>query len=363
VTVAAFITTQRAEYHVPQATSCRALGVSQAWYYKWRDGDPSPRRARREQLTVEVKRLFAAHHGRWGSPRVTDELRVAGWRVAEKTVAAIMAEQHLAARPKRRRRSTTRQGRGRWRAPDLIGRDFAADGVNRKWYGDGTEIPTDEGKLYLDSVLDVGSRRIVGFAMDVHHDTELAHAAVAMAVAVRGGKEAISGVIMHTDQGSEYTAGRFRAACTRMGITQSMGRVGSALDNAVIESWHSTLEFELRAVEHFTTRAQARARVASWIDEYNHDRKHSACRVDGRMRSPIDYETANLGRQGTATPTQPPASARAAPERPEHGAVLAGVKATPYRVALRPALTPAAGGTGKRPSGAGKAVINTPRST
>ena len=107
-----------------------------------------------------------------------------------------------------------------------------------------------------------------------------------MAVAVRGGKDAIAGVIMHTDQGSEYTAGTFRAACTRLGITQSMGRAGSALDNAVIESWHSTVEFELRRLEHFTTKAQARARVAAWIEEYNHDRRHSAL----GMRSPIAYE-------------------------------------------------------------------------
>ena len=109
-----------------------------------------------------------------------------------------------------------------------------------------------------------------------------------MAVAVRGGKDAVAGVIMHTDQGSEYTAGTFRAACGRVGITQSMGRVGSALDNAVIESWHSTVEFELRQLEHFATKAQARARVAAWIEEYNHDRRHSSL----GMRSPIAYELA-----------------------------------------------------------------------
>jgi len=199
-----------------------------------------------------------------------------------------MREQRLVARAKRRRKHTTRAGRGRWRAPDLVGRDFPAATVNQKWYGDGTELPTDEGKLFLDSVLDMGSRRVVGFAMDSHHDAELAHAALAMAVAVRGGKEAIAGVIMHTDQGSEYTAKIFRAACGRMDIKQSMGRVGSALDNAVIESWHSTLEFELRGLERFATKAQARARVAAWIDEYNRDRKHSSI----GMRSPIDYELA-----------------------------------------------------------------------
>jgi transposase InsO family protein len=173
----------------------------------------------------------------------------------------------------RRRRGTTRPGRGRWRAPDLIGRDFGSGGrINRKWYGDGTEIPTAEGRLFLDSVLDMGSRRVVGFALGTHHDAELAYAAVVMAVAVRGGPQAVSGVILHTDQGSEYTAGSFRAACTRLGIRQSMGRVGSALDNAVIESWHSTLEFELRRLEHFSTHAEARTKVATFIDEYNRGR-------------------------------------------------------------------------------------------
>jgi putative transposase len=286
VTVAAFITAQRAQHGVPYSLSCRALGVSQAWFYKWRYGDASPRRARREQLAAAIRQLFAAHRGTYGSPRITAELRQAGWRVSEKTVAAMMRDQHLVARPKRRRRSTTRPGRGRWRAADLIGRNFPASSLNEKWYGDGTEIVTDEGKLHLASVLDMASRRIVGFALSEHHDAELAHAALAMAVAVRGGRDAVAGVILHTDQGSEYTARTFRAACSRLGITQSMGRVGSALDNAVIEAWHSTLQFELRGLERFATKAAARARVAAWIDEYNRDRKHSAC----GMRSPVDHE-------------------------------------------------------------------------
>jgi transposase InsO family protein len=286
--VARFIAAQRVEQHISHATACRALGVSEAWFYKWREGDPLPQHARREQLTAVIKQLFAAHRGKYGSPRITDDLREAGWRVAEKTVAKIMREQRLVARVKKRRKHTTRQGKGRWRAPDLIGRDFPAAKLNQKWYGDGTEIVTDEGKLFLDSVLDMGSRRVVGFAVDGHHDAELAHAALAMAVAIRGGKQALAGVIMHTDQGSEYTAKIFRAACERMGIKQSMGRVGSALDNAVIESWHSTLEWELRSQQRFATKAAAQAQVAAWIDEYNRDRKHSSV----GMRSPIDYEHA-----------------------------------------------------------------------
>jgi transposase InsO family protein len=264
------------------------LSVSPAWFYKWCHGDASPRRARRDQLTAAVRQLFAAHRGTYGSPRITADLREAGWRVSKNTVAQIMREQGLVARRRKRRRGSTRPGKARWRAPDLIGRDFHAARINQKWFGDGTELPTDEGKLQMAAVLDIASRRVVGFAIDEHHDTELAYGALSMAVAVRGGKEAISGVILHTDQGSEYTAHAFRGACDRIGITQSMGRPGSALDNAAIESWHSTLEFELRALEHFATKAQARAGTAAFIDDYNRDRRHSSC----GMQSPITYELA-----------------------------------------------------------------------
>jgi putative transposase len=175
---------------------------------------------------------------------------------------------------------------GPWRAADLVKRDFPAQKMNTRWYGDGTGTKTGQGKLYLASVLDMASRRVLGFALGEHHDAALAYGALAMAVAVRGGP--VPGVIMHTDRGSEYTAGAFRAACARLGACQSMGRPGSALDNAVIESWHSTLEFELRSVEHFATKAEARARVPAWIHDYNHNRRHSAC----QMMSPVDYERA-----------------------------------------------------------------------
>jgi len=139
-------------------------------------------------------------------------------------------------------------------------------------------------------VLDAGSRRVLGFALGEHHDAELAYGALVMAVAVRGG--AVPGVIMHADQGSEYTAAYFRAACQRLSISQSMGRPGSALDNAVIESWHSTLESGLRRAGHYATRAAARAGVAAWIEDCNHHRRHSSL---GRV-SPVDYERALAGK-------------------------------------------------------------------
>ena len=288
--MAGFIAAQRADHGVPCAVCCRALEVPGSWFYKWRRGDVSPRRARRERLKAEVRRLFEAHKGKRGSPMITADLHDLGWRVSKNTVAAVMAEMGLAARPKKRRKGTTRPGKGRWKAPDLVKRDFPASGINQKWYGDGTDIDTGEGKLYLDSVLDVGSRRVLGFALGEHHDADLAYGALVMAVAVRGGQ--VPGVIMHTDRGSEYTAGLFRAACQRLSVSQSMGRPGSALDNAVIESWHSTLEFELRRVEHYATRAAARAGVAAWIEDYNYHRRHSSL---GRV-SPVDYERALAGK-------------------------------------------------------------------
>ena len=293
--MAAFIAAQRDGHRIPHAVSCRALEVSQSWFYKWashaRAGTLPPRAARRARLAAEIKRLFDLNGGKRGSPMITADLKDAGWRVSENTVAKLMAGQGLAARPKRRRRATTRPGRGRWRAPDLVKRDFPAARLNQKWYGDGTEIPTGEGKLYLTSVMDAASRRILGFTVSGHHDAAAAYGALAMAITVRGGQ--VPGVIMHTDQGSEYTAKAFRTACQRTGIAQSMGRPGSALDNAVIEAWHSTVEFELRRAEHFATRAAARAKVAAWIEDYNTRRRHSAC----QKMPPARYEQVLAARE------------------------------------------------------------------
>jgi len=148
----------------------------------------------------------------------------------------------------------------------------------------------------MDSVMDMGSRRILGHALGEHHDTDLAYGALAMAVAVRGGS--VPGVIFHTGQGSDYTARSFRQACERLDISQSMGRPGSALDNAVIESWHSTLEWELRSLRKFATKTQARAAVAAWIEDYNHERRHSSL----GMVSPVDYERSLAGKEAASPP-------------------------------------------------------------
>ena len=176
--MAALIAAQRDERQIPHAVACRALGVSRSWFYKHKDRSPAARAARRQVLAAEIGRLFRAHRGTYGSPRITADLREAGWTVSENTVAALMREQGLAARRKRKRRSTTRPGKSRWRAPDLVKRDFPAQQLNRKWYGDGTEIKTGEGKLYLASVMDMASRRVLGFAVGEHHDARLACSAL-----------------------------------------------------------------------------------------------------------------------------------------------------------------------------------------
>jgi len=232
--VAGFIAAQRAEYGVPHALACRALGVSQAWFYKWRHGDGSPRRARRRALSALVAALFARHRGTYGAPRITADLRDMGWRVSQNTIALIMAEQGLRARAKRRRRGTTRPGKGRWRAPDLVKRDFTARRVNQRWFGDGTEIDTAEGKLHLAGVLDVCSRRIVGFALSEHHDAELAYGSLAMAVAVRGGQ--VGGVVLHTDQGSEPGLNRSSQHLDQEGRYGARARLGRGNDGPAADA-------------------------------------------------------------------------------------------------------------------------------
>ena len=273
-----------------RARWCRALGVSRSWLYKWRRGDGSARRARRERLKAEVRRLFEAHKGKRGSPMITADLHDLGWRVSKNTVAAVMADLGLAARPKKKRKGTTRPGKGRWRAPDLVKRDFPAAPSTSSGTATAPISTPMRASCTWTACWTWARARVLGFALGEHHDADLAYGALAMAVAVRGG--AVPGVIMHTDQGSEYTAGLFRAACQRLSIPQWIGRPGSALDNAVIESWHSTLEFGLRRIEHFATRAAARAGVAAWIEDYNHHRRHSSL---GKV-SPVDYERALAGR-------------------------------------------------------------------
>ena len=236
MTVASFIAAQRTDHRVPHVVSCRVLGVSQSWFYKWRDRSPTARQQRRVELDVAVKASFddsGGTPGTYGSPRIFEDLIEAGWKVSVNTVAASMARQGLQGRsPKRKRRSLTRPDKAAAPIPDLIGRDFSAEAVDKRWCGDLTEIPTDGGKLYLATVLDLASRRLPGFAMGEHHDAPLARAALCMAAAVRGG--GVGGVVFHSDKGGEYTGNVFADACAGLGTIQSMGRVGSALDKTLV---------------------------------------------------------------------------------------------------------------------------------
>lgn len=288
MTVASFIATQRTDHGVSHTMACRALGVPASTFYKWRDRPPTPRQARRTRLDEAVKESFdesGGIPGTYGSPRVFWDLIEDGWKVSVNTVAASMKRQGLQGRtPKRKRRSLTRPDKAAAPIGDLVKRDFSAEAINHKWCGDLTEIPTDEGKLYLATVEDLASRRLPGFAIGEHHDAALARAALCMAAAVRGGN--ISGVIFHSDKGGEYTGDTFAKACEALGVVQSMGRVGSALDNAAAESFNSTLEWELLSRRHFATKAQARSEVARFIDIYNHRRRHSSC----EMKPPVVYE-------------------------------------------------------------------------
>ena len=294
MSVASFVAAQRTDHDVPHVISCRALGLSPSWFYKWRDRPPTPRDQRRDRLDAAVKASFDASDATYGSPRVLADLREWGWRVSKKTVEASMARQGLVARPKRRFRCLTRPDKAAPPAPDLLGRGFSAEAINQKWCGDLTEIPTGEGKLYLAAVEDLASRRVPGFAIDEHHDAALAAGALKMAAAVRGGD--VRGVIFHSDRGSEYTAELFESACAALGVTQSMSRVGSALDNAAAESFFSTLEFECLRKGRFATKAEARQAIAAYIDRYNRTRRHSSC----EMKSPVDYEAVLAARMPQA---------------------------------------------------------------
>ena len=270
------ISDQRTEYGIPHTVTCRALGVSQAWFYKWRrlPAAPTNREVRRAKLEERITYFLHRSGDTYGSPRITLDL-CEGRQVSVNTVAEIMAALGLQGRkPPRRRRSLTRQGR-REAAPDLVRRIFDAVAPDVLWVGDMTEIETGEGKLCLATVIDLFSRRLLGYAMGARHDAALVGASLQMAAATRGGT--VDGVIFHGDRGSEYTSESYDNLCDRLGVVQSMGRVGSALDNAAAELFNSLIKVEYIHRHHFAARAEARLKIATWnTDFYNTRRRHSA---------------------------------------------------------------------------------------
>jgi putative transposase len=292
VSVARFIADQRTNYRVPHTLTCLVLGVSLSWFYKWRDRPPTPRQQRRAALDAAVAAMFDDAKGLHGSPRLHADLRAAGRVVTEKTVAESMRRQGLVARKVKRRKGTTKQDPSAPKFPDLLRRDFTAPAPNLKWCGDITEIPTGEGKLYLATVIDLYSRRLLAAATSLRCDAELCEQAIKIAATVRGGKTKINNVVFHTDRGSTYTARTFTRLCSGLGVRQSMGRVGSCFDNAAAEAFFSSLEWEVLSRHQLTDPDHARAVVLPWCyDFYNHRRRHSSA----HMLSPIDYEnlTAN----------------------------------------------------------------------
>jgi transposase InsO family protein len=222
--------------------------------------------------------LFDASQRTYGSPRIHRDLLEEGWSVGENTVADSMRRQGLFGRKPKRRKGLTRQDRKAVKFPDLLRRDFTASAPNVKWCGDITDIPTEEGKLYLATVLDLFSRKLLACPTSEHPNAELACDAIKIAAAVRGGRAHIDGVIFHSDRGSTYTASSFTLLCKdRLGVRQSMGRVGSCFDNAAAESFFSTLEHEVLSRHHFKTKAEARDVVLAWCHRfYNTRRRHSS---------------------------------------------------------------------------------------
>jgi putative transposase len=287
VSVARFIADQRTNYRVPHTLTCLLLGVSLAWFYKWRDRLPTPRERRRADLDAAVAAMFDDAQGLHGSPRLHADLRADGWRLSEKTVADSMRRQSLIARKIKRRRGLTKQDKTAPKFPDLIKRNFTASAPNLRWCGDITEIPTGEGKLYLATVIDLYSRRLLAAATSLRCDADLCEQAIKIAVTVRGGNPKINNVVFHTDRGSTYTARTFTKVCSRLGVRQSMGRVGSCFDNAAAEAFFSSLEWEVVSRHQLRNPDHARAVVLPWCYEfYNHRRRHSSA----QMLSPIAYE-------------------------------------------------------------------------
>jgi putative transposase len=269
------------------ARACRVLGVSRSGYYKWLDRPPCKRSVKDAELASEIKEVFLAHRGRYGAPRVRHALRRrrSGVRPSRKRVARVMRSMGLQARTPRRFRTTTDLRHTKRIAPNLLERDFVAAAPNSVLAGDITYIETTDGWLYLAVLLDLYSRRVVGFAMSDRIDTELALAALNMAASTRPLKRRW---IHHTDRDCRYGSDDYLAALKRLNARPSMSRKGDCWDNAVSESFFATLEKELLAVEPLRPRSAMRGIVADYIDNY-----YNLVRLHSHLNyvAPIEFET------------------------------------------------------------------------
>ena len=281
----AVITRHRGEFEV--RLMCRVLEVSPSGYYAARKRSPSWHALIDEVLMARVRIIHEESNETYGAPRVHRELQAEGLPASPKRVARLMREDGLAARPRKRHRvATTDSNHDHPIAPNLLAREFDVNGVgiNRVWVADITYIPTREGVLYLATVLDLGSRRCVGWAMRETLEVELALSALRMARAARAPGP---GLIHHSDRGSQYTSGDYRAELAVHGMIASMSGKGDCYDNAVAESFFSTLEFELLMKNDWPTREDARGAIFRYIETwYNRRRRHSTL---GYI-SPAEYE-------------------------------------------------------------------------
>lgn len=271
----------------PVEAACAAAEVSTSAYYEWLARSKEPTDAEWDEAVL-VNELVDIHEhldDTYGSPRLTDELRRRGHCVNHKRVERLQAENGLYAKDGRRRKvRTTIPDVSAPPLPDLVKRDFRPGQPGERTCGDITYIGTGEGWLYLADVLDLGSRRVIGYAMEDHMRSELVEAALEMAVETRGGD--VAGMLFHHDRGAQYMGKDFRKLCTRHKIDQSVGRIGSSQDNAVAESFWATLKRELVSRYRFATRAEARRAIIAWINHYNTRRLHSTL---GNV-PPIEWE-------------------------------------------------------------------------
>lgn len=262
------------------AEMCRTLGVSRSGFYDWQDRPPSARALGDRQLAVEIEAIWECSERTYGVPRTHRWLRTQGCRVSRKRVARIMRDKGWEGESGRRGVRTTVVDRAATAAGDLVGRDFNPAKPDMTWCGDITYLRTGEGWLFLATVIDLFSRRVIGWSAAAHMRSELVADALKMAVATRGGR--VNGVVFHTDRGSQYTSAAFGGLCERLGVTQSMGATGVCWDNAAAESFFGTLKRELAHRRRWPTRVDARRDLMRWIEGWFNTR---------RLHSTLDYRT------------------------------------------------------------------------
>ena len=261
----------------PVTAACEVADVSTSGFYDWcarTVAPPTARQVAEAELVELMREIFDAAEGNYGVPRMHRELRHGGVIVNEKRVRRLMRLHGMAGRCIRRRCRTTIPGPDGYTIPDLIGRAFTPGEPDRAWCQDITYIATGEGWLYLASVIDIGSRRLLGYSMADHMRTSLVIDALDMAITARASN--ITGVIAHADRGSQYTSNDYLDHCQRHQLRPSVGRTGVCWDNSVAESFWASLKRECLQGRLFTTRAEARRKIFRWINWYNSKRLHSS---------------------------------------------------------------------------------------